>query len=309
LHPIYSQTVYFSFRFAASIRLALHRPQGTPNLWGLLLARVTWNLGKAIMSKRPNRPSKRSFSFSPELLERRVLLSSVVPTLGNVKLPPSAIAGVRLAGRVPVVLTNQGSAVKGDAITVNVYADLGTSLDGNQVLVKSTRRKVTLNTDKSAHANFIIQSLPSALPSGNYHLLAEVVDLSGATNVTATTQTVQVAAAFILPEVTVGEVAPSTIAQDKFTTVPITITNDGNVAASGVDIVLSPTQDGLLPLTGVVLKSTKSGVKIQPGKSKTFKMRFKVTPEVTAGRYFPDVSVLLGGVSRTKVGDMGFTVG
>ena len=91
------------------------------------------------MSKRPHRPSMRSLSFSPELLERRVLLSSVaaatlpspvVPTLGSVKLPQSAIAGVRFTGRVPVVITNQGSEVKGEAITINIYADLGMTLDG-----------------------------------------------------------------------------------------------------------------------------------------------------------------------------------
>ena len=59
---------------------------------------------------------------------------SLVPTFGNLSLPPSVLAGAKLNARVPVVITNQGNAIKGD-VTINLFANTGTSLDGNQVLV------------------------------------------------------------------------------------------------------------------------------------------------------------------------------
>jgi hypothetical protein len=79
-----------------------------------------------------------------------------------------------------------------------------------------------LKAGKSQTFNFTIKSLPSTLPDGTYYLLAEVVDSTGATNVTATTQTVAVAAPFVQPSVSVGAVTPANIAINKSAAVQIT---------------------------------------------------------------------------------------
>jgi hypothetical protein len=70
----------------------------------------------------------------------------------------------------------------------------------------------------------------------------------------------------------------------------------------------SPSTDGVTPITGVVLTSTRSSAKIKQSKSKTFGLHFKVTSALAAGSYFPLVSVSLGGVSMTAMGTTQFTV-
>jgi hypothetical protein len=236
--------------------------------------------------------------------------SALVPTFGRVSLASTNVAGQKLNAKVPVVITNQGSNFKGN-YTVNIFADTIPSLDGNQVPITSlTKKNVALKSNKGQPLNFNVKSLPSTLPDGTYYLLAEVVDSTGATNMMATTQTVQVAAPFITPAVIVAAVAPASIALNKTSSILITVTNDGNVAATGVVIALSPSADSVSPVTGVTLATFRSvGVKILPNKSKTFRLHFKVTNTLAAGSYQPYVAVSLSGISTTVVGSMSFTVG
>jgi hypothetical protein len=177
-----------------------------------------------------------SATSTPFNIASATLPSPLVPTLGKVTLPRSVVAGAKLKAKIAVVVTNrQANAFLGN-ITINIFADTGTSLDGNQVLVTSLTKKVSLKADKEKTFSFSIKSLPPALADGTYHLLAQVVDPSGATNVAATTQTIQVAEAFIQPVVTVGAVAPAGIAPGKSGSIIVTLTNTGNVAAGGLEI-------------------------------------------------------------------------
>ena len=227
--------------------------------------------------------------------------TSLVSTLAGVNVPSAIVAGAKLSAKVPVIITNQGNAFKG-SVSVNIYADTGTSLDGSQVLVTSLSKKLSLKSGKGAVVNFNIKSLPSSLPNGSYHLLAEVVDPSGNSSLAATTQTIQVAPAFIQPVVSVGAVSPSSIAVGKSASVPITITNQGNETASGIRITLNPSEDGSVPMADIILDSLQSGLKLPPGKSKTLKLHFKITSALPAGSYYPYVSVQLGGAATTGAG-------
>ena len=232
--------------------------------------------------------------------------SPISPVFVGVKLPAAVVAGGKLSARVPISISNQGDAFTG-SVRVNIYADTGTSLDGSQVLITSLSKKLSLKSGKGAVVNFNIKSLPSSLPNGSYHLLAEVVDPSGNSSLAATTQTIQLAAPFVQPAVLVGAVTPSSIAGGKSGTVAVTVTNDGNVAGSGITITLNPSDDGSTPLD-VILESLRSGAKILPGKSKTFKLHFKLNSALPAGSYIPYVSVSLGGVDSISAGATQFTV-
>jgi hypothetical protein len=125
----------------------------------------------------------------------------------------------------------------------------------------------------------------------------------------ATTQTVAVAAPFVQPVVTVGAVTPSTIVLNKFGSVSVTVTNNGNVTASGITLTLSPSTDGISPIDGDVLDTvTLKGVRIPAGRKQVFRLRFKVTSAVASGAFFPYMSVSLNGVLATAVGAGQFTV-
>jgi hypothetical protein len=233
--------------------------------------------------------------------------SQLEPALGSVSLPPSVVAGSNVKGKVAVIVTNTGSALKGK-VTLNLYADATTSLDGNQVLVATLMKNVSLKAGKAQSFVFNVKSLPAGLPDGTYHFLAEVVDPLRYTNVVATNQTVSAATAFVQPAITVGAVTPGSIAIGKTGSVLVTVTNNGNVAANGIHLALKPSSDGI-SVNGVVFKIVASSAKLMPGKSKTFKLAFKVTSADVAGTYFPYISVLLGDVTATMAGTTSFSIG
>jgi hypothetical protein len=234
--------------------------------------------------------------------------AGVVPTFGTVSLPLTVVAGSKFTARVPVIITNQGSAIRG-GVTIKLYADAGASVDGNQVLITSLKKQVSLRTGQRQTSIFNIKSLPLTLTAGAYHLLAEVIDPFGATSVLATSQTVRVVAAFIEPAVSAGSVIPASIALGKSGSILITVANHGNETASGVDITLSPSTDGVTPVTGVMLGTVRNNTRIKPFQSKRFRLQFRVTDALMAGIYFPYLSVSLGGAPTTEVGTSGFTIG
>jgi hypothetical protein len=232
---------------------------------------------------------------------------SLTSALGSVSLPAEIVAGAKVRATVPVVVTDHGSALNGN-VTVKLFADTGTSLDGNKTLITSATKKIFLKPNASRIFNFNLKSLATGLADGNYHLLAEVIDPSGATSVIATGQTVKVAAATIQPVIHVAAVAPASIATGKSGTVLVTVTNDGNVPARGIEITLSPSEDGLAPLPDIIPGTLASNVSLQANESKTFKLHFKATGNLAAGSYYPLVSVRLGGVTATAVGTTRFGI-
>ena len=176
------------------------------------------------------------------------------------------------------------------------------------MLLASLTKAVSLKAGKSQVVNFNVKSLPPTLPNGTYHVLAEVVEHSGATSATTAVQTVQVAAAFVQPVVSIRDVVPGNIASGKSASIQVTVANSGNVAAHGVDITLNPSSDGVTPLAGVILEAIASAATIQPSHRKTFRLHFKVTSTLAAASYFPYVTVSLGNVSTTAVGTSSFAV-
>lgn len=233
--------------------------------------------------------------------------SQVVPTFGSVKLATSAVAGAKLNATLPVVITNSASAFKGTA-TISLFADTGTTLDGNQVELTSSTRPLVLRGNQHQTILFSAKSLPASLPVGTYHLLAEVTDPTGGVSVAATTQTVQVAAPFVQPVATVLSVLPRTIAPNRFGSVSVSITNSGNIASSALIATLRPSADGATPVSGVTFGTLQMRAVIQPGKKRTFILRFKMPSTLAAGTYFPYVLISLDGATTTVIGTSAFTV-
>ena len=63
---------------------------------------------------------------------------------------------------------------------------------------------------------------------------------------------------------------------------------------------VSSSSDGVMPVAGIILKTTSSGGKILPGKSKTFRLHFKVTSVLAMETYFPYISVSLKAAYRPQ---------
>ena len=211
------------------------------------------------------------------------------------------------SAKASVFITNNGTALKGD---ITVYLTALSNISGVDELtaVTSLMKHVSLKAGKGETFNFSIKSLPSTLAAGSYNLLAEVVDPAGESNTTVATETIQVTAAVIQPTVMVFAVIPASIASGKSASIEIAISDDGNVAAGGVDITLSPYTDGAIPVAGVILDTTHSSAKIFPGHKKGFRLHFKVPSTLAKGSYLLHVSIVFGNVSTTWVGNTPFTV-
>lgn len=120
--------------------------------------------------------------------------TNLVAVLGKVVLPATAVAGAKLKARLPILVTNLGNNF-GGFLTYNVYADTGTTLDGNQILVGSFKKYAFIRTGKSHLVIGVrLKSLPATLPAGTYHLVVAMLDPAGLARVVATTQTVTVSA-------------------------------------------------------------------------------------------------------------------
>ncbi len=235
-------------------------------------------------------------------------LSGAVPTITHTVLPASAIIGGKFNSPMAVVVRNTGAKQTG-LFTIHLFADTGETLDGNQQLLATFSKKLSLKSGMSGSFATTIKSLPQSLPPGNYHILAEVVDPTGAINVTATSSSFTAAAPFVQLAATPGNVTPASIAANGSGSIIVTVKNTGNIQATGkMTITLAPSSDGISSLP-MVLSSLSPTTKIAPNQSKSFRLKFKLSGNLATGMYFPYVTVALGGNVETAVGSVQFTVG
>jgi hypothetical protein len=221
---------------------------------------------------------------------------------------PAVIAGEPFNARLPLVLMNTGPTVHGP-FSIRFYVNTTDAIDGGQVLLSTLARTIGLRAKQRIGITRIIASLPASLPAGSYFLLAEVTDPSGLVSLTTTATTVGVAAPIVKLSASVGAVTPSLVTMRRPGFISITITNSGNIAASGLlDLTVSPSADGSAALP-VVLASVKIRVSIGPERSRTIRIRVRVPELLNAGRYFPWVSFSLNNNETTAVGSAFFMAG
>ena len=235
-------------------------------------------------------------------------VSPITPTLGQVVLPASVIAGAKTNARVSVVLTNRGAKLTG-TYTINLFVNGATILDGNQIFVAKASKHFTFSTGKGQAFNFNLKVFPAGIVNGSYHLLAEVTDPSGASNVVASSQSINVAAPFVSLAAAPSAVKPPTISVGKSGAIAVTVTDNGNEDATGpIKIVLGLSSDGVSPLPGIMLGSVTKSTRIKAGQKKPFALHFKIGSTPTAGAYFPYFTISLDGVSTTAIGSQ-FSIG
>jgi hypothetical protein len=229
------------------------------------------------------------------------------PRLGNARFRAGTLAGSKVNAAVPLAIRNTGKAFA-DTVQIDLYANTAADLDGNEVLLHSFSVPISIPAGGATTLLLPIRSLPPDLPAGTYHLVAKLTGPVDAASVAASPQTVTLAEPFIQPALSVGAVGPVTLDGGQFASVSVTVTNQGNVAARGVDLTLSPSSDGATPIPGMILDRVESNVQIAPTRHKTFRLRFKVPSNLPSGSYLPFISCLLGGVTASATGAVPFSV-
>ena len=130
-------------------------------------------------------------------------------------LPTDDIAGDSLNVKLPVVIANSGTDLTG-IYTVNIFANTENSLDGNEVLVTTLEKSLTINSGKRTTIIPKVSSLPSDLSAGAYYIIAEVIDPAGQISVVASSQTVAVQAPFLGLTISAAPVRPITLASGRY---------------------------------------------------------------------------------------------
>jgi hypothetical protein len=230
------------------------------------------------------------------------------PIVASSSVSAPVVAGTVFNDVATVDVINSGTAAEQGPVIINIFAAPDGTVDESSYLAATLKRRVKINAGKTLVLRLKIKSLPASIPAATYTLLAQAIDSLGATSDAASGPAIQLVAPFISLSAVVNGVTPDAIKPGKGGSVEATITNSGNIAASGnamVDIGLSA--DGQHETTP--LKSVHQRLKLKPdGGSSTLRMRFVVPKSETAGEYFPFISLSLVGEQATAIGSSGFTI-
>lgn len=205
----------------------------------------------------------------------------VAPALTG-SLPTSIIAGSKTKISQTLTITNPASAPFSGSATTELFLSTDSTVDADSIaLPGSTSKSLTLQAGKKFSEKLSLASLPTSIPSGTYHLVAQVTDAIGDTTTGASAGTVTIAP----PQIDLGVAYKKFVATGKLGkpyTETLTISNSGNIAAAGpLSIVIDASPDGNLS-DGVQVASLPKTINIKPGKSITVPVKVTASSAGTA---------------------------
>jgi hypothetical protein len=234
-------------------------------------------------------------------------LVATIPTA-----PPSAVGGSK--GSVKVVVTNQGDQPVPKKSTMNLQLFLsadGTVDAGDTLLVQQTK-KFSAKPGKGKKFNLkYVYDAPAGGP--NYQLLA-VADAANTIAESRENNNVGSAAVVVAPPfidfaTTVNTIKGTAVSGKKFT-VPVTITNNGNVPSKGTATftILATTHDAPGNPDDISVNTVTKPLNVKNGKSKKLKLTV-LLPTLTPGNYRFIVSTAFTGnlADAVAINDVGIS--
>ena len=199
-----------------------------------------------------------------------------------------------------VTLTNGTAAAVQGVQTVDLYATTTGAIDSASTLVGTLKR--VLKVKGSGTATVVVRVSKVALPAGVYTLLPRVTAAGGGTTSATAGPALTVAAATVSLTATVGAPSPAAVALGRPVAITLTITNGGNVNATGpatLAVYLSADGTSLtLPVTTVARRLT-----VKPGgRAVAVRLRLKVPAGTSAGSFYPVVLVTQGSATARAAG-------
>jgi len=205
-------------------------------------------------------------------------------------LPDSVVGGVK--GAAVVTVTNTGNQAVSGPVTITLLASLDPNADGADTpLVVLSNKPVKLKPGKARRfrTRFVV---PQSLVDGNYFIVAKVEPGSGITDVgplndvSATAMPITVAAPFT--DLTgQGPASPSGLTPGAAATIPVTVSNQGNVPARGTIAIQVLAAASATPSASDTTLANSANVKVnlKPSASKTFNVKAQVPSTLPAGTY------------------------
>ncbi len=203
-------------------------------------------------------------------------------TLGASVSAALVVGGAKAKASAVVTLSNPSSQTISGPATVTLYVSLGQSLGGATHLL-TVRPKLKLKPHGHTALRLKLSSFPS-LPMGSYYLIASV-DAPDGSSTGAAGPSVTISPAFV--KVIASNVVPAAaIAPGKKTTLALTLQNQGNVPAMGTPTVTIAASAEPSGTGGTTLATAPLKVKLKPGASGHYKVKFTAPASLPAGRYY-----------------------
>jgi hypothetical protein len=224
-------------------------------------------------------------------------------TVSNVAvsgMPARVIGGDRTAkAAVAVTLTDVGEQDFSGPVTVTLFASTDNIADANtDTKLAEVTKKLKIKGNAAAKPLKLKVQFPAVAADGDYFLVAQASGSGvsgGTTSAVAQGGAVHIERPFVDLVVSGAAPTPLTLTLGKKASLAIPLTNNGNVAAKGsvnLDLLLSV--DGM-EASGVPLATVPAKVSINPGASKTVKVKLTLpTTGATPGGSF--LLVRLSGV-------------
>jgi hypothetical protein len=215
--------------------------------------------------------------------------SSVTPVLSRLKVPVSAVSGTTVNGSASVTVTNNTQSTVSGNQTETTYLSTIPTLDTSAIQVgKPVTKSVNLKPGKSAVITVPIKTLPQVSAAGNYYLLFQTTDSSGASSVVASSSTIAVgpASVSLAPVVTAVKLAAAVVSGSASKgSVSLAITNNGNVVSKGTTVI-DITASTVSGVVGTSIAMLSKSLAIPAGKTVKVTVPIKSIPVLADGNYF-----------------------
>ena len=108
-----------------------------------------------------------------------------------------------------MTITNTSMGISTGPFKLNIYLNIGATLEGVEILAGTGTRTFYLNpTASSKPWKVLLKSLPSTVPTGTYHIIIQSIDPNGSTASVTASETNNVIAPFVNLAATVSAVTP-----------------------------------------------------------------------------------------------------
>jgi uncharacterized delta-60 repeat protein len=204
-------------------------------------------------------------------------------------LPASVVGGRK--GAAVVTVTDTGTQPASGPVAITLLASLDPNADGADTQLVTLNKSIKLRPGKSRKFRTKF-AVPQNLVDGNYFIVAKVEPGTGITDVgplndvSATAAPVMVAAPFT--DLTgQGPAGPSGLTPGAAATIPVIVTNQGNVPAKGTIALQLLAGASATPSASdtTLANATNLKVNLKPAASKTFKVKAQVPSTLPAGTY------------------------
>lgn len=205
------------------------------------------------------------------------------------QLPPSVTGGAKASAIVQITEDGTQTATG----TVSIELETSTTAQGiGATAISTVPQRIGLRRQQSR--SYRIQFVyPQNLTAGDYYLLAVVnngssaalMDLNPAIEQSSSKTAIDIAPPFISLAGSALSAA-STFTVGKTATVDFTITNNGNVAAKGTTTTALLLSTDQVAADGVTIANIKLAVNLSSGRSRAYRVSYKLPSTVTTGMYY-----------------------